>query len=201
MRTLAENSNISTRGCDTAQARHTGARTASSALQRKSADPDAPPHAAVPLAYEALRSPGRSLDPATRASLEQRLQHDFGAVRVHADAGAADAARAIGARAYTVGQDIVFGRGEYRPGTTEGTRLLAHELAHVVQQRRGVSLDGGIGRVGDAYERQADAVADAVAAGRPAAGLLPSASAAAASSGTGLQRQAAPAVREAPKEE
>src|SRR5262245_45289822 len=80
------------------------------------------------------RSGGQPLDAAARAFMEPRFGHDFGRVRVHADGAAATAARAVRARAYTVGRDIVFGAGEYAPATAEGRRLLAHELAHVVQQ-------------------------------------------------------------------
>lgn len=69
--------------------------------------------------------------------MEPRLGHDFSGVRVHADGQAAASARSLGARAYTVGADIAFGRGEYAPETTEGRRLLAHELTHVVQQSPG----------------------------------------------------------------
>ncbi|MDV3458333.1 DUF4157 domain-containing protein [Sphingomonas sp. HF-S4] len=204
MRTLAEKPQAS-RSAVPREARARHPETRGPALQMKRADGGVPPRAALPMALDILRSPGHALDPGSRALLEQRLQQDFGAVRVHADAQAADAARAVGARAYTVGQNIVFGRGEYRPGSPEGMRLLAHELAHVVQQRRGVSLNGGMGRAGDGYEQQADAVADAVVAGRPAGGLLsaPSSagSGAAGSGGVAIQRQAAPAASEAPKEE
>jgi len=69
--------------------------------------------------------------------MEPRFGHDFSRVRVHTDGAAANAARAVRARAYTIGQDIVFGSGEYAPATTEGQRLLAHELTHVVQQNAG----------------------------------------------------------------
>jgi hypothetical protein len=78
---------------------------------------------------------GYPLDTATRAFMEPRFGHDFGQVRVHADSGAAKSARAVNARAYTLGSDIVFGAGQYAPGTAEGDRLLAHELTHVVQQK------------------------------------------------------------------
>ena len=67
--------------------------------------------------------------------MESRFGHDFGRVRVHADERAGASARAVAARAYTVGSDVVFGRGEYAPSTPRGRQLLAHELAHVVQQR------------------------------------------------------------------
>ncbi len=90
--------------------------------------------AVPPVAHEVLRSPGRSLDPGTRAFMEPRFGNDFSQVRVHADAKSAESARAVNALAYTVGRDIVFGTGQYTPGTNKGQRLLAHELTHVVQQ-------------------------------------------------------------------
>lgn len=77
---------------------------------------------------------GQALDAETRAFMEPRFGHDFSRVRIHADAQAADSAHAVRARAYTVGQDVVFGAGQFSPGTTEGKRLLAHELTHTVQQ-------------------------------------------------------------------
>jgi len=80
------------------------------------------------------RRGGDPLPEATRSFFEPRFGHDFSRVRVHTDGQAADAARAVHARAYTLGSNIVFGPGEYVPGTTEGKRLLAHELTHVVQQ-------------------------------------------------------------------
>lgn len=86
---------------------------------------------------EALRSPGRPLDSNTRDFMEPRFGHDFGRVRVHTDHTAADSAERLSARAYTVGADIVFGRGQFSPETNEGRRLLAHELTHVIQQGGG----------------------------------------------------------------
>jgi uncharacterized protein DUF4157 len=77
---------------------------------------------------------GRALDGSICQFMESRLGYDFSAVRVHTDAKAAAGARAINARAYTSGLDIVFGSGEYAPATDEGRRLLAHELVHVAQQ-------------------------------------------------------------------
>ena len=85
-------------------------------------------------AIAALPGGGRPLPEEVRAFVEPRFGHDFSAVRVHADAGAAELARSVQARAFTVGEDIVFGAGEYAPDTTAGMRLLAHELTHVVQQ-------------------------------------------------------------------
>ncbi len=83
---------------------------------------------------EVLRSPGQALDAATRTFMESRFGYDFSRVRVHTDVAAASSASDLHARAYTAGRDIAFAKGEYAPGTTEGGRLLAHELAHVVQQ-------------------------------------------------------------------
>jgi Domain of unknown function (DUF4157) len=81
-----------------------------------------------------LRSSGQPLSRATRAQMDDRLGFDFSGVRVHADAEAAHSARAVGARAYTIGSDVVFGAGEYAPRSREGQRLIAHELTHVRQQ-------------------------------------------------------------------
>jgi hypothetical protein len=75
-----------------------------------------------------------------RSSFEGRFGRGFGGVRVHADHRAAAAARAVRARAYTVGQDIVFGANQFAPTTFEGQKLIAHELAHVEQQQRGVPV-------------------------------------------------------------
>lgn len=85
---------------------------------------------------DVLRSAGRSLEPSTRVFMEERFGHDFSKVRVHSDPLAAHSASAINARAYTVGSQIVFGAGRYDNASVEGRRLLAHELAHVVQQSR-----------------------------------------------------------------
>jgi hypothetical protein len=85
------------------------------------------------IVHDVLRTPGQPLDAATRAFFEPRFGFNFGQVRVHTDEQAVHSARAIGARAYTVGQAIVFGRGAFAPGDQAGQHLLAHELAHVVQ--------------------------------------------------------------------
>ena len=106
------------------------------ALQRAAVDGGG---AMAPAAGDAVQATlagaGAPLDRATRGFMESRFGHDFGRVRVHADGGAAASARAVQARAYTVGADIVFGTGQYAPGTSAGRHLLAHELAHVVQQQ------------------------------------------------------------------
>src|SRR5687767_6762162 len=84
---------------------------------------------------EVLASPGRPLAQSTRGFMEPRFGHDFSQVRVHTDARAADSARAIRARAYTVGRHVAFAGGEPSIHDPRGRRLLAHELTHVVQQR------------------------------------------------------------------
>jgi hypothetical protein len=81
-----------------------------------------------------LASPGRPLDPALQQDMGQRFGHDFSRVRVHAGGSAEQSARDVKAKAYTVGNNIVFGAGQFAPGTHEGQRLIAHELTHVVQQ-------------------------------------------------------------------
>ena len=82
-----------------------------------------------------LRGGGRPLDTSLRRSMEARFGHDFGAVRVHDDSPANAAASRLDAAAYTVGSNLVFAAGRYSPQTPHGRHLLAHELAHVVQQR------------------------------------------------------------------
>lgn len=91
--------------------------------------------AVPPIAHDVLRSPGQPLDAATRAFMEPRFGHDFSRVRVHRDNQAAKSAQAVNAIAYTVGQDVVFGPGQYAPETASGRLLLAHELVHTLQQQ------------------------------------------------------------------
>lgn len=79
-------------------------------------------------------SPGDPLDSSTRIEMERHFGHDFSGVRIHTDAQAARSADAVDARAYTMGPNIVFSRGQYAPSTQEGLKLVAHELTHVVQQ-------------------------------------------------------------------
>ncbi|HEX5081242.1 MAG TPA: DUF4157 domain-containing protein [Blastocatellia bacterium] len=89
---------------------------------------------APPIVHETLSSAGQPLDPTTRAYFELRFGNDFSQVRIHTDSRAVESAHAVEALAYTIGNDIVLGAGQYRPGTTAGNNLLAHELTHVVQQ-------------------------------------------------------------------
>ncbi len=106
--------------------------------------------------------------------MEERLGADFSPVQVHAGPAATASARSLDADAYTVGEDVVFKADRYAPGTTAGRRMLAHELAHVVQQRAGPVAgsptgDGlAVSDPGDAFERQAQRAADQVVSGLPA---------------------------------
>jgi Domain of unknown function (DUF4157) len=86
---------------------------------------------------EVLSSSGQPLDAETQNFMGARFGHDFSRVRVHTDERAGESAHAVNALAYTVGNDVVFDGGEYMPETETGRHLLAHELAHVVQQSRG----------------------------------------------------------------
>lgn len=94
------------------------------------------------IVHEALHAPAQQLDTRARSLLEPRFGHDFSKVRVHSDEKAAASAKAINARAYTVGHDMVFARGQYAPATRDGQQLLAHELAHVVQQQNVAETSG-----------------------------------------------------------
>ena len=116
---------------------------------------------------DVLRAPARSLDPALRAFMEARTGYDFGRVRVHTDPGASASAKAVAARAYTVGHHVVFGEGQFAPGTAEGRRLIAHELVHVMQQ--GGAAAGlppkAVAPFGEARDRAAGRVADTAVGG------------------------------------
>jgi uncharacterized protein DUF4157 len=111
---------------------------------------------------------GQSLAPDVRAGLEGLLGANFSAVRIHTNANAAESAAALGARAYTVGNEVVFGRGSFAPGSLEGQRTLAHELMHVLQQRKGtvpgIASGGGVAvsDPADSFEREAEATASRV---------------------------------------
>lgn len=92
----------------------------------------------VEASIDKLRSsPAPSLDGVTRGEMEDRMGADLGGPRIHTDAEAGEAAASLGARAFTVGQDIFFAPGEYRPNTVEGRHLIAHELTHTIQQGGG----------------------------------------------------------------
>jgi hypothetical protein len=117
---------------------------------------------------EVLHAPGQPLDGATRTFMEPRFGHDFSNVRVHTDATAAESAKAVNALAYTVGNNVVFGAGQYKPLTNSGRKLLAHELTHAVQQS---SVESGskstlaIANPSDQAEQEAEAVSAVIEQG------------------------------------
>ncbi|HLL91769.1 MAG TPA: DUF4157 domain-containing protein [Solirubrobacteraceae bacterium] len=116
-------------------------------------------HPAVQSMINSRRGGGGTLDAGARARMEP-LVGPTGDVRVHSDAVADALARSVQARAFTTGRDVFFARGEYRPGTADGDRLIAHELAHVSQQR-GAPMGGALTVTdpGDSFEREAERVA------------------------------------------
>lgn len=136
-------------------------------VQTKHIDPTGSGHTvAPPIVEEALANGGGSLPDGLRADMEQRFGHDFGRVRVHTHARAAESAAAVGARAYTVGPDVAFAAGQYAPDTDAGRRLIAHELAHVLQQGAARAPNGragiagiAVGDVDGSLEREAETAA------------------------------------------
>jgi hypothetical protein len=155
---------------------------------------------------------GRPLEPELRSSMETKLGHDFSSVRVHDDGPAAASAKSVQAHAYTVGEHVVFGEGRYQPESSDGRRTLAHELTHVVQQRRGpvdgTPAPGGIqiSHPDDPFEREAESVADRVMSApepeaAPSADPAPAPETAPAPTEAPVQRQAAEEEEEAPAPE
>ncbi|OBC00028.1 hypothetical protein A5784_21050 [Mycobacterium sp. 852013-50091_SCH5140682] len=119
-----------------------------------------------------VQTPGQPLDINTRRLMESRFGRDFSRVRVHTDPRAAASAEAVAARAYTVGPDVVFAAGQYGPGTERGLELLAHELAHTIQQDPRSATDGPPA-TGGQLETSADVAAGDAVAGRRVAATLP----------------------------
>lgn len=153
------------------QAAHTGA--APPAIQRKAlgASNGVAPGAEPAIAL-AASSGGAPLPGAVRRKFESSLGSDLGDVRVHTGADSAAAAESVSAKAYTVGSDIHFGAGHYDPSSQGGQRLLAHEVAHTVQQAGGTSRKAqfklDVSAPGDAHELEADAAADSMVEAKPA---------------------------------
>ncbi len=111
---------------------------------------------------EEARGSGRPMDAHARSRMESAFGADFAAVRIHTGSEAHAMNMALGANAFTHGHDVFFRDGAYQPGTSNGRRLLAHELTHVVQQQGGVRPSLVVGPAGDRFEREADRVADTV---------------------------------------
>lgn len=147
------------------------------------------------LVRNALAGPARPLEPAFRDRMETRFGQDLSGVRVHSDSAAGEAARSVGAAAFTLGERIVFQPQHYR-SDLGGQRLIAHELVHVLQQRAGASgvqaMPAGRLRIGasdDPLEREADRIAEAALT----PGAEPLGRVSAATGGPTLRRQPPPA--------
>ncbi len=113
---------------------HSPVRAAAPRIQRRSTESNGPITALPTNVRHVLAGSGSPLEPSIRRQMEHRFDHDFARVRVHTGAKAADSARTVNALAYTVRNNIVFGAGHYPPATPKERWLLAHELAHVIQQ-------------------------------------------------------------------
>lgn len=126
-----------------------------------------------PIVHRVLQAPGQPLDDHARAFMEPRFGYELGHVRVHTGSAAEDSAGAVGAEAYTVGSNIVFGRGLYSAGTDAGRSLLAHELAHVVRQRADSTgaRPNVVAPWNDPEEQRADAIAGRVMSGARGAAI------------------------------
>jgi hypothetical protein len=119
-------------------------------------------HPSVQSTIDSTRGSGQPLDRSVNEKLSPSLG-DLSDVRVHTDQTAHELNHAVSARAFATGTDVYFAQGEYKPNTTDGDRLIAHELAHVVQQR-GAPTSGPltVSNPGDAMETEADQIADSV---------------------------------------
>jgi hypothetical protein len=139
---------------------------AKATVAREASGPGSP-DVAPPIVNRVLRSGGgRPLDGATRTALEPTFGRDLGHVSVHTGPEAAKAAQSVSARAFAVGSQVVFNDGQYRPETTEGRKLIAHEVTHTVQQEGSAPVAAAspltVGRTDDPSEREAEQVADSV---------------------------------------
>lgn len=138
-------------------------------LQRKATGDSGGGGAAALSVAPQLTQGGARLPQALRSTLGPLFGNDFGHVRVHRDATSAAAAREVGARAFTLGEHIHFGAGQWRPEGRDGLHLIAHELSHTLQHAQGGAGSGEgveIDNAGSALEREADHAADAALAGR-----------------------------------
>jgi hypothetical protein len=134
-------------------------------IRRKVRDGNGVVEGAGELVDRAATSSGAPLPTALLRKFEASLGADLGSVRVHTSGASEDAAGAVGAKAYTLGQDIHFGAGHYDPSSAAGEHLLAHEVAHTVQQRGGVTTRQNkleVSTPQDAAEYEADLAADAM---------------------------------------
>ncbi|HTB80779.1 MAG TPA: DUF4157 domain-containing protein [Opitutaceae bacterium] len=153
-------------GCPRCQASPaTAAGSTGAALPSLDTQKETGPASLPTIVQAGLASAGTTLNEETRAQMESRFEFDFSQVRIHASPRAANSAAALSARAYTVGTDIVFGRNQYSPASSSGRKLIAHELAHVVQQRGKAS--GTPRAISTTGEQEAAAASEAATAGHP----------------------------------
>jgi hypothetical protein len=140
-------------------------------LQRKAKRAEVAPNAGAAV-ERAAQSAGQALPEQSRQKFERSLGTDLSGVRVHSGAASEEAADSVSAKAYTVGQDIHFGAGQLDPESAEGSRLLAHEVAHTVQQSSGggsgPQCKSEISQPGEPLEAEADQAAEAMLSGAPA---------------------------------
>jgi hypothetical protein len=144
---------------------------ASGLLSRKARDANGVADGAEQAVGAASSSSGTALPDTLMRKFEGSLGTDLSSVRVHTGASSQDAASAVGAKAYTMGNDIHFGAGQFDTSSTAGQHLIAHEVAHTVQQRGGSPTRQNkleVSSPGDHLEVEADRVADAMIAARPA---------------------------------
>src|SRR6185436_228023 len=137
-------------------------RAAPGAPQLETADGHAGRSGVDAAALTGRLGPGQPLDGGARGRMESAFGQPFDHVRVHADDHAAALSRDLDARAFTLGSHVAFGAGEFRPGTPAGDALLAHELAHVVQQGASASAPSTEATPSPPHEQDADATAAAV---------------------------------------
>jgi len=139
-------------------------------LQRRANGENAQQSGVPDSVSDTLSKPGQPLDHETRGYMESRFGADFNGIRIHHDSSAAQSARDVDAHAYTLGQHIVFNQGQYQPQSESGRHLIAHELAHTLQQqglqRAGISSLQDQGPEYQRLEREADQVADTVMRGQ-----------------------------------
>lgn len=114
------------------------------------------------------RGGGRPLDEPAKTDMEAGFSSDFSKVRVHDDSESHALSRSLNARAFTTGQDVFFGEGQYRPGDQDGQRLIAHELTHTVQQPQAAELKAGdaVSHPHEPAEGEAERAADEVMSAR-----------------------------------
>src|SRR5258708_3624431 len=137
-------------------------------VQRRARDDNGVAAEAGDAVASASTSSGAPLPTTLMRKFEESLGADLSGVRVHTGEASADAASAVGAKAYTVGQDIHFGAGHFDPASPAGEHLLAHEVAHTVQQTGAVQFKLEVSAPGDALEVEADRAADAMVSGAEA---------------------------------